>query len=108
MAKVYSDRLLIGGATASESATVPGDVLWVVRDARFFFDGASSSDIFNLAVITPSSGTAILAYGQAAGGTAEIFEWQGRQVMKAGDRLVFSGSTVNWYVTVSGYVLTLP
>lgn len=108
MAKVYSERLLVGGATSSLSATVPADVLWVVRDARIYFDGANSTDVFNLAVLTPASGTAILMYGQVAGASPELFEFEGRQVLHAGDRLVFSGSTANWYVTVSGYVLTLP
>lgn len=108
MSKVYSSRLLGGGATASLSATVPADVLWVVRDAVLYFDGASSSDAYNLAVLALAGWSAVIDAGQVAGGTQETIHWEGRQVLVTGDELHFSASSSNWYVLVSGYVLTLP
>lgn len=108
MAKLYSARLLGGGATASLDEVVPAGVVWVVRDAVLYFDGASSSDAYNLAVLAAAGFTAVIDAGQVAGGSQETIHWEGRQVLVEGDHLHFSASTVNWYVLVSGYVLTLP
>jgi len=104
MARVYSVRLLGGGATDGLGATCPENVRWVVRDAQLYYDGASGADQYNLSVV----GIGPIMYGTATADKAEIFEWQGRQVVNPGEELYFSSSTANWYVLVSGYALTLP
>jgi len=108
MARLYSKRLLAGGATDSLSATVPPDVVWVVRDSILYFDGVSSSDAYALLGELVGGATVVIQRGQVAGGSEETIEWQGRQVLESGDQLVFGASTANWYVIVSGYELTLP
>lgn len=73
-----------------------------------YFDGASSSDDWNLAIFAVGGTTAVIDAGQVSGGTQSTIHWEGRQVLEAGDSLHFSASSANWFVTVSGYVLTLP
>jgi hypothetical protein len=107
-APVYSARLLAGGATDSLDATVPGGVLWVVRDAVIFFDGADSNDGYSLSGYLVDGAAIVIQTGQSTAGQILLEHWTGRQVLNPGDRLSFGASTMNWYVTVSGYVLTLP
>ena len=105
MAKLYSKRLLASaGATDALSATVPAGVIWIVRDAILTFDGAVTSDAYQLGIV----GVAPILYGQVAGGSVARIVYQGRQVLDAGEQLFFGASTLNWYVLVSGYELTTP
>lgn len=108
MSRLYSKRLLVGGALDSASATVPAGVVWVVRDSLLYFDGASTSDGYALEVNIAGGGLGVIQRGIATATQQEIFAWQGRQVLNAGDELVFGASTLNWYIMVSGYELTLP
>jgi hypothetical protein len=103
MAKVYSERLLHGGATASLSAIVPADTLWIVRDAAIFTGGETGSDEFNLAVAG-----AVIYYAGYTPPTFAYYHWEGRQVCYAGEELLFTATNDAWYVLVSGYALSLP
>jgi hypothetical protein len=108
MSKVYSTRFIGSGAVDSVSETVPSGVLWVVRDAILFFDGANSNDGYSLSAYFVGGGAGVIQSGQSTAGEILLVHWEGRQVLNAGDELEFSASTLNWYVMVSGYVLTLP
>jgi hypothetical protein len=108
MSRLYSARLLGGGATDSLSAVVPAGYRWVVRDAVLFFDGAGTNDDATLYVLIAGGGTGQLLYVQATASQVSLTHWEGRQVLNAGDTLGFGASTLNWYVLVSGYQLTTP
>lgn len=97
-----------GGAVDLLTATVPSGVVWVVRDSLLYFDGASTSDAYALEVNIAGGGLCVIQRGIATASVQAIYPWQGRQVLNAGDELVFGASTLNWYVMVSGYELTLP
>lgn len=103
MARVYSQRLLHGGATASVSAIVPAGYLWVVRDVAIFTGGEEIDDEFNLAVAG-----AVIYYGGYSPSTWAYYHWEGRQVCNEGDELEFTATGEVWYVLVSGYALSLP
>lgn len=109
MARLYTKRLLSGSVTATEySAVVPENVLWVVRDAVYVWNGDSdgSLEAYTLS-ITPA--VLIIDYLSPVVDHAGVQgHWQGRQVVEAGETLLFATTTATWYVLVTGYELELP
>lgn len=110
MARVYTKLLLAGSVSATEyTAVCPDGVLWVVRDAIFVWNGAADPAVetYNFDATDPLRVFDFNA-GPLASGAHVVNHWQGRQVVEAGSTLEFASTTATWYITVTGYELTLP
>lgn len=106
---VYSTRLYASaGLTAAGGVVgpvVPAGLLYVLRD-------------LDVAEVSGTAGTIMIAINQAGGQlwaaqrTAATplgtFQWSGRQVYGAGERVAFQVFSGTWAIAASGYQLTLP
>lgn len=104
MANVYSIRLLAWSSSATPPPyEVPAGYRVIVRDADVWSGGGAITN-WQLAV----NDVAKFAAGQfTVESVAQVAQWRGRQVVEAGEFLVFSSDNATDGL-VSGYLLTLP
>lgn len=109
MGTVYSARLYGGQIVAageSDLFVVPVGMIAVVRD-------------ISITNVTPNDSDQVLVYVLITGGNADIFrapavpshgfiQWQGRQVVNAGETLAFYATDTTVRVMISGYLLSSP
>jgi hypothetical protein len=102
--QVYSTRLLAWAADSSPAPfEVPTGYTCVVRDADVWSGGGAMID-YQLAINTVAKFWA----GQfTVESLAQVAQWRGRQVLNAGELLVFSSSGATDGL-VSGYLLLDP
>lgn len=92
MSRVYSTRFL---DLSTAVYTVADGNLAVVRDIVVYATGPATFLVEN-----PAAG--VMAAGSLNSG--EVFHWSGRQVVNAGESLVYNQTAS--YVMVSGYLLS--
>lgn len=107
----YSAKLFAQGPLASASEAfgpVPDGKLWVIRDVVFqniAVPPAISSAVF----IVADFDTLVAGVPQASVIAGSLYHWRGRQVLAPGETShIDSPDFSNWFVSVMGYVLTLP
>jgi hypothetical protein len=109
-APLYSTLLFTGSnpTTADVSSAVVGSgFLWVVRDIAVLTPGLPYSNDGGWGIFDPQS-FPIFALPNGSSAGAHCYVWEGRQVIPAGQYLVFHGSLAGYSWRVSGYVLTAP
>lgn len=109
MSAVYSIRMFSGSVSSGGTvtlATVPPGYVWVVRDVSV--TAPTSTDAGSVAIYvsggTPSA--TIQRWASVAG--LSTVQWQGRQVLEAGDDLRMLVGAGSVQALVSGYQLSAP
>lgn len=106
----YSSVLMkVAPATiaTSTSSNVPAGYLWVVRNIDCVIAGVFGESSGGKVTVADSSGCLIWqvsGYGFTENSHAQ---WEGRQVLVAGDHLVVVTTTPGASVRISGYALTV-
>lgn len=106
MSNVYSSQLLfVSDGGSVEEVTVPGDVVWVVRDIVTTVKTGSDGDSLDLL----NTGAVLYIHTFVASDVQSLIQhWVGHQVVKPGQTLTFEPQAGTWDVLVSGYSLSLP
>ncbi len=85
---------------------VPDGHLWIVRDIDAYSNVGASSLTFFVAHATPGVlGAPPFMMGKISGGSEDLVQWRGRQVLPAGDEMILlpNGGSVDF--NISGYDL---
>lgn len=86
--------------------TVPTGFTWVVRDIRMLNTGQINALHVATLNVGTTSGVLIASSPAFASIAGQVYHWQGRGVLEAGDQLQASTTTFGWQVVVDGYQLT--
>lgn len=104
MAVVYSTRFYIGVLPATEALvyTAPAGHTVVLKDITIF---NNSADPALTLVSVHGPGAAANVYTNTSLPAAGVAEWQGHQVLNAGDTLTAVGTSGGVQCLISGYLL---
>lgn len=109
MAPLYTQLLYENNAVSSTvlSAAVPAGYIWDVRDIELstYGPGIAANGNFR---IQDTANCNIWQLGWDETYTGSVHHWDGRQVLTAGQKLVFVPDAGTWYVRVTGYLLSAP
>lgn len=105
---LYSIRLFAGQleAEVNPAYTVPDGFVAVIRDI-VVYNETGDTDTFNAVAIVPGP-LSLIAWSFADQTVYTSAQWQGRQVLNAGDVLYFYAGHYPWHVLASGYLLSSP
>lgn len=103
MASIYSKQLFLGTVASGGGGaiyTVPANTIAIIRSIRLLpFGGGTPWTIFW------EINSVFFSYASIAAST-DVYEWEGRMVLNAGDVLKLNTATGGWAGIVSGYELT--
>lgn len=104
----YSTSFYVALLTEAVSVayTVPDDYVAVVRDVEAYNNSGSDSN-FNVEATVPGPLTGVIFHIEGLA-TNTWQQWQGRVVLPAGSTIAVNGSVYDWYVMISGYLLSSP
>lgn len=109
MSEVYSTQFALQQYTTPgdhTAYTCPAAKVAILRDVIIRYVGPTSGKIE--AYVNGIGGGVGLLMVKAGAVTTEALEWQGRQVMNAGDQLIVQNSVDEVQIYASGYLLDSP
>lgn len=109
---VYSQRLWSAGPFAAPGTqagpAVPAGFTWVVRDVRWQNTSNFTGYRVSPAILETATGIVLAATGTFTSIVGQLYEWQGRSILRAGEQLQFTSQSSSWKLVVDGYQLTGP
>jgi hypothetical protein len=108
MAAIYSTRFVIARPSFGEPYVVADGYLAVVRCITAVTDDITGAATLAVNIVEPGGATYLIAsFLTEPGSSAVASPWNGRVVVNPGEAITLDAFD-DWWVTVSGYLLTLP